>query len=64
MKSKKKKQIVMVEVEDGALRATKIPKGVALVVIDFDTDGAEDADLCTCAHGGGRRHFHREETVS
>lgn len=59
------KGTVFIHVEGGiaTLHENNAP-GTVAEFLDFDTDGAEAADLCMCEIGHGDAHYHKTEEAS
>lgn len=49
---------VVIEVERGTLSVRKRPEGIVVIVLDYDTEGADESRLCRCKVGNGRPHYH------
>jgi hypothetical protein len=53
---------VVVRVEGGVAEVVMNTAGVPVVIIDYDTDGVPDEDLCKCnLAGADAPHIHRQE---
>ena len=58
-----KKPLVVVKVQGGIVHLAAAPRGVEVVALDYDTDGATDQELCRCRLAGADApHIHRTLT--
>ena len=56
------RRVVIIDVEGGNVQRVEQPPDVDVHIIDFDTEGLNDAELaalCTCEMGS-EPHFHAE----
>ena len=53
------RRVVIVYIEGGVASNVEHPPDVDVHIIDFDTEGAADGQLCTCERGA-EPHIHAE----
>ena len=51
-------QRVVIEISGGCAEVAEVPIGVDVHILDYDTNGEPDSELCICSLGN-MPHFHK-----